>query len=81
MNNEDKAKKIVKNLPFCEADWQLYKDYAYDAAIDMAKWKDETTILFLEKLADGFVIRDRIVGIEMSKEEIIESFKNFIEEQ
>ena len=79
MKNEDKAKELADYKQF--GNWGSLEPKAYHAAIDMAKWKDETTILFLEKLSDGFVIRDRIVGIELSKEEIIESFKKFIEEQ
>lgn len=52
MSNEEKAKEIVKNLPFCEADWQPYKDYAYDAAIQMAQWKDREIAMLLLNIND-----------------------------
>ena len=39
--NEIKAKEIVSKKPFSTNQSPLYKDWAYDCAIEMASWKDE----------------------------------------
>lgn len=49
MTNEKKAKEIVSKIPFSTLASPIYKDYAYDAALKMAEWKEQQMI---EKIQD-----------------------------